>query len=639
MNRRLIVLGTDTDAGKTSFSLLWLARFGQAWDYWKPLETGEWDSETVRNCLPDTTIHDSVGRYREAVAPALAAKREGRSIPSAKELADETPAATASRRLLIETFGGPFSPLNETELQLEAVRHWQGQRLLVDSSRVGAVGRSVAVTRALEAASLPAMAIVLMGERDEYAADTIARQTGLPVFTFELPQDRATAAVAASATKQQAELERLHDLLEQPVVREAPNKWLAADAKLIWHPYTSLRPSSSPLTVVAAEAEYLSLADGRQVVDATSSWWTILHGHRHPPLMRALKQASDTLDHVIFAGVTHPPAVEFAERIVKTLPWPDGKVFFSDNGSTAVEVALKMAYQYWLQQGEPQRTLFVGFNDAYHGDTFGAMSVGRDKLFFGPFEPLLFSAAQLPVDPNRLDDYLKQNRDRVASIIIEPLLQAAGGMRTHSPQLLANLFEVTRRHNVLMIADEVMTGNRTGRRWAFDHAAIQPDLICASKTLTGGIMPLAVTLASPKIVASFDTADRAKTFFHGHSFTGHPLACAVAAVNEQLITEPGGLERADFIRDTLMSRLADLREQPNVRDLRSCGSMVAMELNLEGGYLAEGVERWKALALEQGVMLRPLGNVIYALPPLEVSSESLESIALAMRKIAEFTSK
>jgi len=292
--------------------------------------------------------------------------------------------------------------------------------------------------------------------------------------------------------------------------------WVRRDAETIWHPYTSLRESDAPLPVVGAYDEFLTLADGRRVIDGISSWWTILHGHRDPPLMAALAEAAAQIDHVHFAGVTHPWAVELAELMLATMPWRDGRVFYSDNGSTAVEVALKMAYQFWCHRGEPQRTLFVGFEGGYHGDTFGAMSVGRDPVFFGRFEPLLFRAEVVPMSAERLDDVLTKNPDRVAAVILEPLVQGAGGMRMHTPAELRAIFEVTRKHGALFIADEVMTGGgRTGTLWAHQAAAIAPDLVCAAKTLAGGILPLAATLAAPAIVAAWDTDDRTRTFSTG----------------------------------------------------------------------------------------------------------------------------
>lgn len=402
------------------------------------------------------------------------------------------------------------------------------------------------------------------------------------------------------------------------------------DTDAVWHPYTSLRDPAQPLPVVGAEDEFLHLADGRRLIDGISSWWTILHGHRHPRLMAALERAAGRIDHVLFAGATHPWAVACAEELLKTVPWSGGRAFFSDNGSTAVEVALKMAYQFWCHRGEPRRTLFVGFEGGYHGDTFGAMAVGRDPVFFGRFEPLLFRSERVPVLPEALDAMLSRRHSEVAAVVIEPLIQAAGGMRVHSPDVLRDLYAVARRHHVLFIADEVMTAFRTDYAWAHAAAGIAPDLICAAKTLAGGVLPLAATLIAPEIVAAFDTADPAHTFFHGHSFTGHPLACAVAVENFRLLADGPWRQQVERISGRWKQALFELGEIPGVRNARSCGTMLAIDVGT-GGYLAEVGRRMRAVAVEAGVLLRPLGNVLYALPPLCTCDESLARIVEAMR--------
>ena len=629
MTPNVLVIGTDTDAGKTTFSLLFLAAFAGRYDYWKPVESGDSDTEAVRRLVPAAVVHPPLARFRDPVAPPLAARREGRDCPSADAIVAATP-AVSDRGLLIETFGGPLSPLNESELQIEYIRRMAAAVVLVSSSSVGAVGRTLATLDALTRYGVRPTAVVLIGPEDEYAADEIRKYRSMPVASVEPPETRDVAGYSTAASVHR---DRLAVVLRTAAKRphyDTETELLAADRRTVWHPYTSLQ-AADPLPVIAAEGEFLHLADGRRMIDAISSWWTTLHGHRHPPLMAALTEAADRIDHVLFAGVTHPAAVRFAELILRTCPWAGGRVFFSDNGSTAVEVALKMAYQFWCHRGEAQRTLFVGFENAYHGDTFGAMAVGRDRLFFGSFEPLLFKTAQLPFDPNRLDDFLAERGREVAAVIVEPLIQGAGGMRMHSPAKLRDLFAAAKRHDIPVIADEVMTGNRTGRRWAFQHAGVAPDLICASKTLAGGVLPLAVTLASPDVVAAFDTADRTKTFFHGHSFTAHPLACAVAAVNEELIASSGVLKRADEIGRFFADRWADLRDHPRVAEVRVCGSIAAVEVNAEGGYLAAEADQWKSLVIERGVFLRPLGNVLYAMPPLGSSAASLDRIAEVVR--------
>jgi adenosylmethionine-8-amino-7-oxononanoate aminotransferase len=321
--------------------------------------------------------------------------------------------------------------------------------------------------------------------------------------------------------------------------------------------------------------------------------------------------------------------------MLASAPWSGGRVFFSDNGSTAVEVALKMGYQFWCHCGEPQRTLFVGFENGYHGDTFGAMAVGRDPLFFGTFEPLLFRALQVPVSAERLDAVLRENTGTVAAVILEPLVQGAGGMRMHSPEELRDIFEVTKRHGVLFIADEVMTGCRTGRIWAHALAGIAPDLICSAKTIAGGMLPLAATLASPEIVSAFDTPDRARTFFHGHSFTANPLACAVAVANWKLLAGAEWQANATRIAAFWRNHLLPFRDNPGVKDVRICGTIAAVELDAPGGYLAEVSQRIRQLAVDRGVLLRPLGSVVYAMPPLCTSDESLGRIADAIRSAVE----
>ncbi len=616
-----IVVGTDTDAGKTAFSLLFLTAFADRFDYWKPVETGDPDSLKVRTLVPEVTVLEPLARFREPVAPALAARREGRVMPEVADILASVP--VSPRSLLIETFGGPLSPLTDDVLQIDLIRALGLPVVLVGSSAIGAIGRALQAHRTIAAHGIPSLGIVLMGPRDEYAIEQIEKHTGgRPVVGLQMPNGNWTpTTLKVAATEQRSELERI--VATPKVERDLIHR----DREVVWHPYTALADPCDPLPVVAAEREFLHLADGRTLIDAISSWWTILHGHRYPPLVTVLVEAAGRLDHVLFAGVTHPPAVELAELLLASCPWTGGRVFFSDNGSTAVEVALKMAYQFWCHRGEPERTLFVGFEGGYHGDTFGAMAVGRDPLFFGRFEPLLFRALRVPVSAAALDDALSKHRGRVAAVILEPLVQGAGGMLMHSPAELRDLFEMTKRHGVLFIADEVMTAYRTGTVWAHTQARIAPDLICTAKTIAGGMLPLAATLVSPNVVAEFDTADRSRTFFHGHSFTANPLACAVGVANWNLLKSDSWQAESARIESFWRERLAPLRERRNVR---ICGTIAAIELADEGGYLAPIGPRIRELAIQRGVLLRPLGNVVYAMPPLCTSNESLAKIVDVM---------
>jgi adenosylmethionine-8-amino-7-oxononanoate aminotransferase len=666
----LIVLGTDTDAGKTTFSLLWLAAFAHCFDYWKPVESGPSDSRRVAELVdsghwpvvgeegrPTAIIHEPVKRLAGAVAPPLAARLENDQVPSAAQLAATRPATAQGRALLIETFGSPFSPLNEHELQIALIHALAAPCLLVSSSALGAIGRSLQCLEALQGRDLRPRAVVLIGPPDDYAAEQIHQHGQVPVFQLRPPTTWVVAGVQAAAREQVVVLEAIHEAvfgfrfsvfgheqsaglpLRVPKTENRKPKTLSLvdrDRRAVWHPYTSLGEPDASLECVGAQDEFLHLADGRRIMDGISSWWTILHGHRHPVLLAALEKATAAFDHVHFAGVTHAPAVELAELLLSTMPWKDGRVFYSDNGSTAVEVALKMAYQYWCHRGQPERSRFIGFQAGYHGDTFGAMAVSRDPVFFGTFEPLLFQADVIPLSPRALDDALAARKGKVAAVILEPLVQGAGGMRMHSPELLGDLFEVTRKHDVLLIADEVMTGGgRTGWLWAFQSAGIAPDLVCAAKTLAGGILPLAATLVAPHLVEAWRTTDPRRTFFHGHSFTAHPLACAVAVANWKLLlsghpltTHPSPLtNRTESFWNTA---LEPLRASPQVRTVRVRGAIAAVELDTPGGYLADIGRRLRRTCLDHGVLLRPLGSVLYAMPPFCTSQQSLEQIAQAM---------
>jgi adenosylmethionine-8-amino-7-oxononanoate aminotransferase len=631
----LVILGTDTDAGKTTFALLWLSAFADQYEYWKPVESGPSDTEKVRDLVPAAVVHSPVRRVSHAVAPSLAARLEGTTIPSAADIATARPMPRAGRFLLIETFGSPLSPLNETELQAELLARFRAVRILVSSSAVGAIGRTLQGLESLRWRGLQPHAVVLVGPHDPFAIEEIAKHwPGGRAFALQPPESWDAAGVRRAAAEQRPVLEALQALFSgEPEAASfgAPlNDIRERDQQVIWHPYTALRAPDPPLVVVSAQDEFLTLADGRRIIDGISSWWTILHGHRHPVLMNALAEAAQSFDHVLFAGVTHRAAVELAELLLASAPWQGGRVFYSDNGSTAVEVALKMAYQFWCHQREPQRTLFLGFEHGYHGDTFGAMAASRDPVFFGRFEPLLFRTEIVPLAAERLEETLKQHAGQVAAIILEPLVQGAGGMHMHAPEQLQAIAEISRRHNVLLIADEVMTGGgRLGPLWAHQEAAIAPDLICAAKTLAGGVLSLAATLAAPHVVAAFDTADRAKTFFHGHSFTAHPLACAVAVANWKMLPQvvPTVPRRMEAFWKEVLSPLLG---HSQVREVRIKGSIAAVELATEGGYLAEVGRHLRRHCLERGVLLRPLGNVLYAMPPLCTSSESLEQIAATL---------
>jgi adenosylmethionine-8-amino-7-oxononanoate aminotransferase len=420
------------------------------------------------------------------------------------------------------------------------------------------------------------------------------------------------------------------------------------DRALLWHPYTQMKTQRPPLAIARGEGVYLYTEDGRRLLDGISSWWVNIHGHSHPRLNKALADQADRIEHVIFAGATHQPAVDLAERLVGVLPRGLTRVFYSDNGSTAVEVAVKLAVQYWRNQGRT-RNRVIALHHAYHGDTAGAMSVSDDSVFTRPFTSLMFTVDRVhppycyrcPLGLRRescqidclgdLAKTLEARGDEVAAVLVEPMLQGAGGMIMWPAEFLAGVRRLCDRHGVLMIADEVLTGfGRTGRMFACEHGPVTPDIICLSKALTAGYLPLAVTAVTDAVFDAFLSDDHSKTFFHGHSFTANPLACAVAIASFDLFQEQDLLARIARLEARLRAGLTPLLQLPIVGDVRVLGGVGAVELVSDkatkdaGGYLDQIGPRLSSAFLERGLLLRPLGNVVYFMPPYVITDEEVD---------------
>lgn len=395
------------------------------------------------------------------------------------------------------------------------------------------------------------------------------------------------------------------------------------------------------LGVDRAEGSYLYLSDGRKVFDAISSWWVTLHGHAHPKIAKAIAAQAEALEQVIFAGLTHEPAATMAHKLIArcgTSPSTEElvKIFLSDDGSTAVEVALKMAIQYWRHHGEDRRT-FLALEHAYHGDTFGAMSVSARSTFTLAFEQLLFGVQRLPFPTppasgsefsSEEEEFLESltrecERSDVAGFIYEPLLLGAGGMKTWRAEVLKQAIEIARASGVLVIADEVLTGfGRTGTFFASEQADAGPDIMTLSKGITGGFLPLGATLATRQIYDVFLSDDRAKTFFHGHSYTGNPLACAAAVASLMVFEEEPVMGRIASIATVHSERMPQLAAKLGYTH-RLLGTMAAMEPAVVEGYLSERTRTLAPRALDKGLLLRPLGDTIYLLPPYSTTPDDL----------------
>ena len=406
-----------------------------------------------------------------------------------------------------------------------------------------------------------------------------------------------------------------------------------------------MQAAEPPLPVVAGEGAWLVLADGRRMFDGISSWWVNLHGHAHPAIARAVADQAARLEHVIFAGFAHEPAARLAAELARLAPGGLSRVFYSDDGSTAVEVAMKMAVQAWRHRGEARRTLFVALEGAYHGDTFGAMAAGAQPVFHGAFADLLCEVRRVPVPGGgrsveacvaALESVLEREAGRIAAVLVEPIVQGAGGMRIHPPEFLAEVRAATARRGIFLVADEVFTGfGRTGRMFACEHAGVVPDLICLSKGLTGGFLPLAATLASEEIYAEFLAEDRARAFFHGHSYTANPVACAAALASLRLFEQERSLERVAGLERLFARRLARLAALPGVAATRGLGGLAVAELApaSEPGYLDPRGPRVARALAERGIFVRPLGDVVYLLPPYCATDAECDAVFDALEEV------
>ncbi|MGH9785811.1 MAG: adenosylmethionine--8-amino-7-oxononanoate transaminase [Terriglobia bacterium] len=445
-----------------------------------------------------------------------------------------------------------------------------------------------------------------------------------------------------------------------------PLQWKDWDHAYLWHPFTQMREwlAEEPLVIERAEGNYLIDSDGKRYFDGVSSLWSNVHGHGRREIVEAIRAQLDKVAHTTMLGLTNVPATVLAKRLIEAAPPGLERVFYSDSGATAVEIALKMAFEYWQLRGETDRTLFVSLAESYHGDTIGAMSVGYSEAFHRRYRPLLFpclriapphahrycrnasTAAALEQSLREAEKVLGENRARIAALIVEPLMQGAAGMWAHPVEYLAGLHRICRKYNILFIADEVAVGfGRTGKLFACEHAGITPDLMCLGKGISGGVLPLAATLATPEIFEAFlGEYEERKTFFHGHTYTGNPLACAAAIASLDLFAKDHTLAQMAPRIELLRELLRPLSELDHVADIRQWGYMVGIELAEDAPSrrpYPPGRRIGKRVILEarkRGVLLRPLADVIVLMPPLSTTDEELRClIAAASESIQEVT--
>jgi len=431
------------------------------------------------------------------------------------------------------------------------------------------------------------------------------------------------------------------------------NNWIKKDLKYNWHPYTQMKDCEKdpPILIEKAKGTRLYDHEGRFYYDTISSWWCNIHGHNHPNIKKAIKKQLSLLDHVLFAGFTHKNAIELAERLISLAPRSLNKAFFSDNGSTAVETALKMSFQYWQNIGKRDKTRFICLDRGYHGDTIGAMSVSGVDLFNGIFKPLFFSSYKSPapycyrcpmgkqkttcnIDCLKpLEDTLKNDHQKIAALILEPLVMAAGGMIIYPGEYLKRIERMVKKYNIHLILDEIATGfGRTGKMFACEYVDADPDFMCLSKGLTSGSMALGATLTTNKVYEAFYDDDKKKTFYHGHTYTANPIACSVALASLDIFKKENTLRRIKKIMSLFHKRMEDFRKLSIIGDVRYIGMIGAMELvknrktkEAFGGKERIGLEIYKE-GLKRNILLRPLGNIIYLFLPLCITECELDFV-------------
>jgi len=409
-------------------------------------------------------------------------------------------------------------------------------------------------------------------------------------------------------------------------------KLSSRDKKHLWHPLTQHKLDAAQLPITRAKGALLFDEEGKEYIDGIASWYTVMYGHANEQIVSAITKQMQTLDFVMFSGLTHEPAIELSEKLMEILPNNQAKVFFNDNGSTAVEAAIKIALQYFHNDGEKRDTL-IAFEDGFHGDTFGAMSASGLSSYNGPFEDFLLKVERIPVPKEDNNEEIKRQLSQIlkknscAAFVFEPLVQGAAGMKFHSAEGLDALIRLCQEHGVLCIADEVMTGfGKTGKNFASDNLENKPDIMCLSKALTAGMFPLSITSCSQKVYDRFLSDEVHKGFFHSHTFSAHPMGCAAALAGIELLTSPEITAAREHINRSHNDYLLQIKSHKQVEDVRVMGVILAIDLNIKTGRYGNLRYELYNFFMQRGVLLRPLGNTIYVLPPFIISDEELQKV-------------
>lgn len=632
------VTGAGTGVGKTVVSALLCAALDA--HYFKPFQTGD-DSDTAEAArlagLSPERVTPPVFHLKAPLSPLQAAELEGLPLDIAAVGLPQT-----ARPVIVEGAGGALVPIAPGQDMARLMERLGLPVVIAAHSGLGTVNHTLLTIEALRLRGLDVAGVALSGEPNAANRRDIERLGGVPVVV-EIPWlDPLTP-------------EALRALVPSLTLPAAPEPADVAgwDERHVWHPFTQAATAPRPMQAVRGRGARIFTGDGRELIDLVASWWVNPHGHAHLHVARAVARQASTLEQVLFADFTHEPAARLSKALADILPGGLSRVFFSDNGSTAVEVALKMAAQYWRNQGRLERRRVAAFQGGYHGDTVGAMSVGMSCGYYKGFEPWTFEVDFLPypatwhADPDAearqatalavAENYFSVHAGTVAAVLIEPLVQGASGMRMADPGFVRRMTELARRAGALVIYDEVMTGfGRTGTMFACERVQAAPDIICLAKGLTAGFLPMAVTVATEAIYQGFlgETFDRALA--HGHSFTANPLGCAAALAGLELFRTENTLGRVQALEQVHARRLPELAQRPCLARARWRGSIGAVELaGADKGYGARVGARLKSFFLDQGYYARTLGEVFYVLPPFCLTPEELDGAYDCLERFAD----